>query len=182
MSEERSLAREKFQAVLGLLLAIYFLLSFFLSGLRLDLPGLSEIPLRTTPPSNTCRKEPFHSFILFHKKSFRFPFPFFSFLVGIFYIIQYDVRVYTSTLSSSIIRYLLSIPYRKRSTVQSTRTSSKASTRRSERDNASRQSWLEPACCRAFYTARCVLKTNEETKICPAYQNYSTIVTIHKEA
>ena len=43
----------------------------------------------------------------------------------------------TSMLSSSIIRYIL--PYRKHSAaVQSTRTSSKASTRRSERDNASK--------------------------------------------
>ena len=51
----------------------------------------------------------------------------------------------TSMLSSSIIRYIL--PYRKHSAaVQSTRTSSKASTRRSERGNASKQSCREPAC------------------------------------
>ena len=57
------------------------------------------------------------------------------------------------------------------STAQSTRTSSKASGRRSERDNASRQSWLEPACRRGIYTARCVFKANEKIETCPAYKS-----------
>ena len=42
--------------------------------------------------------------------------------------------------------------------------SSKASACRSERDNASKQSWREPTCRRAF-TVRCVIKTNEEIEI-----------------
>ena len=41
---------------------------------------------------------------------------------------------------------------------------------------ASRQSWQEPARGRSF-TARCVLKTNEEIKICPAYENTREVLT-----
>ena len=59
------------------------------------------------------------------------------------------------------------------STVQSTRaTSSKARTRPSERDNAGKQTELARASMSSsIYTARCVLKTNEEIKICSANKN-----------
>ena len=87
-----------------------------------------------------------------------------------------DIRVYSGMLSPSLIRYLLPAPYRKHrkySTAQSTRaTSSKAGTRRSERDNAGKQTELARASMSSsIYIARCVLKTNEEIKICSAYKN-----------
>ena len=51
------------------------------------------------------------------------------------------------------------------STAQSTRTSSKASTRRSDRDNASKQNELARArMSSSLHTARCVLKTNKKSK------------------
>ena len=58
--------------------------------------------------------------------------------------------------------------------------SSQASTCRSERDNASKQaskqSWREPARRRAF-TARCLLKTTEEIKMCPAYKKLQALTS-----
>ena len=54
--------------------------------------------------------------------------------------------------------------------VQLAQAAKKASTRRSERNNARKQSWLEPVRRRGIYTARCVLETNEEIEICPAYE------------
>ena len=88
----------------------------------------------------------------------------------------YTYGVNTSMLSSSIISYLLP-PYRKHSsTAQSTRTSSKASTRRSERHNASRQSWLEPACRRAFISYSSLCSQNERRhQNLPGLQNHQTI-------
>ena len=84
----------------------------------------------------------------------------------------------------SIIRYLLSPPYRKhrkhsivhvtarRSQPAPTRTtSSKASTRRSKRDNAGKQTELARASMSSIYTACSVLKTNEEIEICSVYKN-----------
>ena len=53
--------------------------------------------------------------------------------------------------------------------IQLAQAAKKASTRRSERNNARKQSWLEPVRRRGIYTARCVLETNEEIEICPAY-------------
>ena len=46
--------------------------------------------------------------------------------------------------------YAFFAPQTQHSTAQSTPTSSKATTRRSEPDKASRQSWFEPTCRRAF--------------------------------
>ena len=60
-------------------------------------------------------------------------------------------------------------PQAQHSTAQLTRTSSKASTRRSERDNASKLTELARASLSSIiYVARCVLKTNEEIEIGPA--------------
>ena len=68
-------------------------------------------------------------------------------------------------------------PQEQHSTAQSTPTSSKASTRRSERDNASKQTELARATMSSsIYTARCVLKTNEEIEICPAYKTYTSTI------
>ena len=62
------------------------------------------------------------------------------------------------------------------STAQSTRTSSKTGTRPSERDNASKQTELAGArMSSSIYTARCVLKTNEEIEICPRARTSSSI-------
>ena len=62
------------------------------------------------------------------------------------------------------------------STAQSTRTSSTASTRRSEGDNASKQTEVPRASMSSsIYTARCVLKTIVEIEICSAYKNVAGV-------
>ena len=91
---------------------------------------------------------------------------------------------------SSIIKYMVSttvgyLPYRNDSTaVLSTRTSSKASTRRSERDNASKQAELAGASMYVVeHLCSSLCSRNEpRDKFCPAYHSYTTIVTIHKSA
>ena len=64
-------------------------------------------------------------------------------------------------------------PQAQHCTAQSTRTSSEASTLRSERDNASKQTELARAgmASSIYITVCCVLMTNEEIQICPAYQS-----------
>ena len=75
------------------------------------------------------------------------------------------------------LRFLRSASAAQLSTAQSTRTSSKASTRRSERDNvskqASRQRWLEPACRRAFVQLAVFSKRTKKSKYARPTKTYN---------
>ena len=64
-------------------------------------------------------------------------------------------------------------PHTQHSTAQSTRTSSKAIPRRSDRDNASKQSWLDPA-CRGVYAAHCSQNVRSNRNL-PGLEKYTTI-------
>ena len=80
-----------------------------------------------------------------------------------------------------IICFLCCASTAQHSTAQSTRTSSKPSTRRSKRNNASKQTELARASMSSsIYTAPCVLKTNEEIEVCPAYK-IQTYANVHKQ-
>ena len=72
-----------------------------------------------------------------------------------------------------LIFFLRSLPRKHSTAHHSTRTIGKASTRRSERDNADKQTELARArmLSSTYNTARCVYKTNEEIEICSAYKN-----------
>ena len=69
------------------------------------------------------------------------------------------------------------------STAQSTRTSSKASTRRSERDNAGEQTGLARSSMSSRHLYRSLRSRNERrNRNLPGLQEHPTIVTVHEAA
>ena len=149
------------------------LLNFFAFFAFCDIPFLVFSPFLLTFVS--FRKEPFHflfilfsaleeessSPILFCAGRF-FARPTYEYIRGCCHRASSDIYDHHRTTSTA----------QQCSRAQSTRaTSSKASTLRSERDNAGKQTELARASMSSsIYTVRCVLQTNEEIEICSAYK------------
>ena len=132
-------------------------LSFFLSGLRWHLSGLSELPLEERLLL-LLASEP--SLLSFLEEEPAFPFCFLFLWASSF----------TRTYEHVVVEHL---PQAQHSTAQSDlhETGNQVRADPSAKTQASRRTWREPAYSRALMQLTvCVLKTNEQLEVWPAYK------------